>query len=55
MAFYALITMYIASSKLPGMPGWLHLVFFVVARLLWVVPAAGIVTWMQRPDRTAPP
>jgi hypothetical protein len=55
MALYALITMTIASAKLPGTPGWLQLLFFVVAGLLWVVPAAGLVTWMQRPDRTAPP
>jgi len=49
MALYALITVTIASAKLPGVPGWLQLVFFVVAGLLWVVPAAGLVTWMQKP------
>jgi hypothetical protein len=54
MALYALITMTLASAKLPGAPGWLQLIFFVVAGLLWVVPAAGLVTWMQKPDRTAP-
>ena len=46
--------MTIASAKLPGAPGWLQLVFFVVAGLLWVVPAAGLVAWMQKPDGIAP-
>jgi hypothetical protein len=51
MAFYAFITMTIASAKLPGTPGWLQLIFFVVAGLLWIVPAAGLVAWMQASDQ----
>lgn len=27
-----------------------ELVYYVVAGLLWVLPAGMIVTWMQRPD-----
>lgn len=54
IAFYALVTMTIASAKLPGTPGWAQLVFFLIAGLLWVIPAAGLVSWMQRPDRPAP-
>lgn len=27
-----------------------ELIYYVVAGLLWVVPAAAIVSWMQRPD-----
>ena len=51
MALYALIAMVVASARLPGAPGWLQLIFFVVAGLLWVVPAAGLVAWMQKPDQ----
>ena len=31
--------MTIASAKLPGTPGWAQLVFFLIAGLLWVIPA----------------
>jgi hypothetical protein len=54
IAFYALVTMVVASAKLPGAHGWFQLLFFVLAGLLWVVPAAGLVSWMQKPDRTVP-
>jgi peptidoglycan/LPS O-acetylase OafA/YrhL len=27
-----------------------ELIYYVVAGLLWVLPAGMIVTWMQRPD-----
>lgn len=27
-----------------------ELFYYVVAGLLWVVPAAAIIAWMQRPD-----
>jgi membrane protein implicated in regulation of membrane protease activity len=54
IAFYALAAMTIASAKLPGTPGWVQLVFFVVVGLLWVIPAAALVSWMQKPDRSEP-
>jgi hypothetical protein len=27
-----------------------ELIYYVVAGLLWVVPAAWLISWMQRPD-----
>lgn len=54
VALYALVVMIIASAKLPGTPGWVQLVFFLIGGLLWVIPAAGLVSWMQKPDRPAP-
>jgi ABC-type Na+ efflux pump permease subunit len=29
---------------------FVELVYYVVAGLLWVIPAAFVVSWMQRPD-----
>jgi hypothetical protein len=46
--------MTVASAKLPGSPGWVELAFFVVAGLIWVIPAGALVVWMQKPDRPAP-
>ncbi len=51
VAFYSLVAMTVAAAKLPGTSGWTQLVFFLIAGLLWVIPAAGIVGWMARPDR----
>jgi hypothetical protein len=53
VALYALVVMAIASAKLPGSPVWFELAFFVVAGLIWVVPAGALVVWMQKPDGSA--
>lgn len=50
LAVYALLAMLVAvvlevkSSKLG------ELLFYVVGGLAWVVPAAWLVRWMQKPD-----
>lgn len=49
---YALTAMTLAATRLPGSSGLTQLVFYVVAGLIWVLPAGILVTWMQRPDRT---
>ena len=53
VTFYALAAMTVAAAKLPGTSGWVQLVFYVVAGLVWVIPAGVLVAWMQRPDRPA--
>ena len=53
VCIYALTAMTIAAAKLPGTSGWVQLVFFIVAGLIWVIPAAALIVWMQKPDRTA--
>jgi uncharacterized membrane protein len=30
---------------------FVELAYYVVAGLLWVIPAGGLISWMQRPDR----
>ena len=46
---YALTAMTIAAAKLPGTSGLTQLVYFVVAGLAWVLPAAALVAWMVKP------
>ena len=50
---YALTAMTVAAAKLPGTSGWTQLAYFAMAGLLWVIPAAALVYWMQKPDRSA--
>ena len=51
VAFYSLAAMTVAAAKLPGISSLVQLLFFVVAGFLWVIPAAPLVSWMQKPDR----
>lgn len=44
LAMVAAIVLQVNGSKL------VELVYYVVAGLLWVVPAAFIIKWMERPD-----
>lgn len=48
VCFYALTAMTVAAARLPGTSGWTQLVFFTVVGLAWVIPAAGIVYWIQK-------
>ncbi len=50
---YALIAMTVAAARLPNASGWAQLIFFMVAGLLWVLPAAALIAWMSKPDRPA--
>jgi hypothetical protein len=47
---YSLTAMTIAAAKLPGTSGLVQLIYYAVAGLLWVVPAGGLIWWMQKPD-----
>lgn len=46
---YAVVVMTVAVARLPETSVLTHTIFFVVAGLLWVVPAGVIIRWMQRP------
>jgi hypothetical protein len=41
----------IAAGRIAAAAPWAQLAFFVVAGLLWVIPAGLLIGWMQRPDR----
>jgi hypothetical protein len=49
VCLYALTAMTIAAAHLPGTSGLVQLVFFVIAGTLWIIPAALLVGWMQKP------
>ena len=33
---------------------WTELAYYVVAGMLWVLPAGWLIKWMAKPDDTAP-
>ncbi len=47
---YALIATTIATARLADSPGWVHLLYFLVTGILWVLPAMALISWMMRPD-----
>ncbi len=51
---YALTAMTVAAAKLPGTSGLTQLIYFVVAGTIWVIPAAALIAWMQKPGKTNP-
>jgi hypothetical protein len=51
ICFYALLAMAIAAAKLSGASHLVQLAYFLIAGLVWVIPAAALVSWMQKPDR----
>jgi Protein of unknown function (DUF2842) len=51
VVLYALIATTIASAKLADAPAWMHLTYFLVTGLIWVLPAMAIVSWMLKPNR----
>jgi len=54
LTVYALMAMMVAASlEVHKTSKWVELIYYVVAGLLWVLPAGLIIGWMSRPD-TAP-
>lgn len=47
---YGMIAMLVAVAVLPGVNFWWQLVYYVVAGLLWVLPAGLLISWMAKPD-----
>ncbi|MFV2092122.1 MAG: DUF2842 domain-containing protein [Hyphomicrobiales bacterium] len=51
---YALVAMVLGSVIVPRTPVWVHVIFFVIAGLVWILPAMLMIRWMQRQDPSAP-
>jgi uncharacterized membrane protein len=52
---YAFLATMIASATL-GQSHWtIHLLYFFVSGLLWILPAMLIIKWMEKPDRAKGP
>lgn len=47
---YAWAAATIGMGRITLAPAWAQFLYFLVAGLLWVVPAAILIRWMQRPD-----
>jgi hypothetical protein len=47
---YMLLAMVVTAAALPGRPILLQLVGYLVAGLVWIVPAGLVIRWMSRPD-----
>ena len=50
LTVYALVAALIGAGLLPGSSKGLQFAYYVVAGLLWTLPAAILIRWMQRPD-----
>ena len=48
---YALVATTVATYRLAESPWWVHLLYFFLSGLLWVIPAMWIIRWMAKPDR----
>ena len=45
---YALVATAIATAHLGSSPWWVHMLYFFLTGILWVVPAMFIISWMIR-------
>lgn len=53
MGVYALVAVTIATYRLADAGGFVHLAFFAVTGILWIIPAMFLVSWMlKRPKST---
>ena len=50
LTLYAWIAAAIGSGRIAHAPALAQGVYYLVAGLLWVVPAGLLIRWMQRPD-----
>ncbi len=52
MVVYALIAMALGASQVVGGPYILQVIYFLLAGLVWIIPAGILIRWMARPDQT---
>ena len=48
---YALIAGRIDSFYLSEYPFWVHLIYFMVSGLVWILPAMALIKWMAGPKK----
>lgn len=48
---YAIVATTIAVAQLAESGPLVHLTYFLVGGLLWILPAMGIIKWMMTPPR----
>jgi len=50
LVFYTWVAVAIGSGRITEAHALAQLAYFLVAGLLWVIPAGLLIRWMQRPD-----
>lgn len=48
---YAILAVTIASARLAESSAWVHLAYFAVSGVVWILPAMGIIKWMEKPNK----
>ena len=48
VVLYALIATTVASYRLAESPWYIHLAFFAISGVIWVLPAMAVISWMER-------
>ena len=51
VVIYALVATAIASSRLAESAWYVHLAFFGLSGVFWVIPAMFVISWMERGRR----
>ena len=51
MALYALLATTFAAANLAQASGWVHLIYFLLTGILWILPAMLLIKWMLKPDK----
>ena len=51
LVIYCFFALAVGDVVVATKPGWVQFVYFVVAGLVWVAPAALVVKWMYGPVR----
>ena len=52
MALYALLATTFAAANLAQASAWVHLLYFLVTGILWILPAMVLIKWMLKPDKS---
>lgn len=47
--FYAMLAVTVATLTLAQSPWWVHLLYFLLSGVIWILPAMGIIKWMAGP------
>lgn len=50
IALWAILATAIYLLLPPGLPGWVLLIYFIIAGMGWLLPSMAIIRWMAKPD-----
>lgn len=48
---YALVAVTVASAWLAESSAWVHLAYFAISGVIWILPAMALIKWMAGPKR----